>query len=176
MPFLIRYPAVHGKSGKNVKTPINTPDVLPTLLGLSGMEIPRTIEGEDLSAMVRNGSVEHDRAALIMNVWPNVDTKVLKEYRCIRTSRYTYAIRLDGPWLMFDNQADPWQMNNLAGKPEHAGLQKQLDEQLHSELKKIGDDFRPSKYYLDKWGYRIKKDGDISYEHNSEAKEPGMSK
>jgi hypothetical protein len=55
---------------------------------------------------------------------------------------------------MYDNQTDPWQMNNLVNKPEHAELQKQLDTQLKAGLKKIGDDFHPSQYYLDKWGYK----------------------
>lgn len=174
VPFLLRYPAVHGKSGKNVKTPINTPDILPTLLALSEIKIPGTIEGEDLSAMIKTGAGERDRAALIMNVWPNVDTKFLKEYRCIRTSRYTYVLRLDGSWLLFDNQIDPYQMNNLVGKPELAELQKQLDERLQSELKRIGDDFRPSRYYLDKWGYKVKQDGDISYGNKTEAEGPGL--
>jgi arylsulfatase A-like enzyme len=163
VPFLLRYPAAHGKAGKCVKTPLNTPDILPTLLALSGVGIPPEIEGADLSALVRTGDGASDRAALIMNVWPNVDTKVLKPYRCIRTSRYTYVLRLDGPWLMFDNQTDPYQMNNLVGKPEHIELQKQMNEQLQAELIKIGDDFRPSQYYLDKWAYKIKPNGDISY-------------
>ena len=154
VPFLLRYPAVHGKSAKSVKMPINTPDILPTLLGLSEITPPETMEGEDLSAAIKPGAPEHDRAALIMNVWPNIEIQRLKEYRAIRTSRHTYVLRLDGPWLMYDNQTDPWQMNNLVNKPEHAELQKQLDTQLKAGLKKIGDDFHPSKYYLDKWGYK----------------------
>jgi hypothetical protein len=61
---------------------------------------------------------------------------------------------LKSHYYLYDNQTDPWQMNNLVNKPEHAELQKQLDTQLKAGLKKIGDDFHPSNYYLDKWGYK----------------------
>jgi len=39
-----------------------------------------------------------------------------REYRAVRTSRYTYVRNLDGPWMLFDDEQDPWQMNNLVGK------------------------------------------------------------
>jgi hypothetical protein len=44
-----------------------------------------------------------------------------REYRGLRTKRYTYVRALAGPWLLFDNLADPYQMDNLIGEPEYAG-------------------------------------------------------
>jgi arylsulfatase A-like enzyme len=174
VPFLLRYPAIHGKSGKVIKTPVNTPDILPTLLALSGITIPKTIEGEDLSGLIRGGDEQPGRAALIMSVSPFI--KEIGEYRGIRTSRYTYVRALEGPWLLYDNQVDPYQMNNLVGKSDSTELQKQLDEKLQAELKKIGDDFRPRQYYLDKWGYKVVKGGHISYVPGAEVQGPGMKK
>ncbi len=171
VPFLLRYPPVHGSSGRTVNTPINTPDILPTLLALSGIEIPKTIEGEDLSGLVR-GDNGKDRAALIMSVSPFIAN--LDEYRGIRTSRYTYVRKVDGPWLLYDNQSDPWQMNNLAKKPEAESVQKQLEQRLGAELKRIGDDFKPRQHYLDKWGYNVVKGGHISYSPGAEVQGPGM--
>ena len=174
VPFLLRYPPVHGSSGRKIKTPLNTPDILPTLLSLSGVEIPKTIEGEDLSGLIKNGGEKPDRAALFMSVSPFIPD--LQEYRGIRTSRYTYVKTVDGPWLMYDNQTDSYQLNNLAGKQDQAELQKKLDEQLNAELKKIGDDFKPRQYYLDKWGYKLVKGGHISYAPGAEVQGPGMRK
>ncbi len=173
VPFLLRYPAVLGKAGRAVKTPINTPDILPTMLALSGIEISKTIEGEDLSGLIK-GDAKGDRAALIMSVSPFIPD--LDEYRGIRTSRYTYVRKVDAPWLLYDNEVDPYQMNNLVGKPEKAELQKKLDEQLNAELKKIGDEFKPRQYYLDKWGYKLVKGGHISYVPGAEVQGPGMRK
>jgi len=172
VPFLLRYRPAQGKGGRAVKTPINTPDILPTLLGLSGVEIPKTVEGADLSSLIKGGGENPDRAALIMSVSPFISN--LKEYRGIRTSRHTYIKTVDGPWLLYDNHADSWQMNNLVGKPEQAELQKKLHEQLQAELKKIGDNFKPRQYYLDKWGYKLAAGGHISYASNAEVQGPGM--
>lgn len=175
VPFLLRYPAVAGKSGRVVKTPINTPDILPTLLALSGVAIPKTIEGDDLSGLVKGGDEQPDRAALIMSVSPFA-AQLKSEYRGIRTSRYTYVKNLEGAWLLYDNQADPLQMNNLVGKAEQSERQKKMDDKLQAELKKIGDDFKPRQFYLDKWGYKLSRGGHISYEPGAEVQGPGTKK
>ena len=168
VPFLFRYPAIQGAQGRKVLTPLTTPDIFPTLLGLAGVPIPSTVEGEDLSPMIRDGR-EQDRAALYMGISPFVHdgakaTKDLnKEYRAIRTDRYTYVRGLEGPWLLYDDVKDPNQMDNLVVKPECAALVAKLDGVLQERLKKIGDDFKPAQAYLDKWGYQVKPGGSIPY-------------
>ena len=172
VPFLLRYPDGQGKDVRSIKEPINTPDILPTLLRLAGLEIPKTVEGEDLSGLVKGTVRMQERAALIMSVSPFVNGSGLSEYRGIRTSRYTYVKNLGGVWFMFDNQEDPWQLNNLAGKLGHAELQKELDEKLITGLKKIGDEFKPRGFYLDKWGYKVDEGGQIPYDGNAEVQGP----
>ncbi|MCP4452196.1 MAG: sulfatase [Planctomycetes bacterium] len=161
VPFLLRYPAIGADQGRIVTTPINTPDILPTLLSLAGVEIPDTIEGEDLSRLVSAKKPE-DRAALFMNVSP-FGAGDRKGFRGIRTSRYTYVRDSDGPWLMYDNATDPYQMKNLLDEAEHAGLQKQLEAQLQSKLKQRGDQLQPKQHYLKEWGYTVDKWGNIPY-------------
>jgi arylsulfatase A-like enzyme len=43
-------------------------------------------------------------------------------FRGLRARRYTYAVRPEGPWLLFDNQEDPFQMTNLIDDPSKAPL------------------------------------------------------
>jgi arylsulfatase A-like enzyme len=40
VPLLIRYPRRFGRQGRRIEAPINTPDLLPTLLGLCGLPTP----------------------------------------------------------------------------------------------------------------------------------------
>jgi arylsulfatase A-like enzyme len=162
VPFLLRYPAVSGHKGLRVKAPINTPDILPTLLTLAGIEIPETVEGEDLSRFVFDRNIQEDRAALFMNVSP-FDAPNRKAFRGIRTSRYTYVCHPDSPWLLYDNLVDPYQMENLLGVAEHAGLQNKLEGMLQSKLRQTGDKFHPKQYYLKEWGYRVDRRGAIPY-------------
>jgi arylsulfatase A-like enzyme len=162
VPFLLRVPEL---GGRTVMMPITTPDVLPTLLGLTGAAIPKTIEGDDLSPLLLSGH-DADRAALYMSVSPftrGVPSDKSREYRAIRISRYTYARSLEGPWLLFDDSKDSFQTNNLVGRPEYAELTKQLDARLQAELKRIGDDFRPGKDYLAEWGYTVAPHGSVPF-------------
>ena len=117
VPFLIRYPGMNENGGSVIHAPINTPDILPSLLGLANIEIPESIEGEDLSGLMKNPDPDVDRAALVMNVCPFTREYVFPEYRAIRTKQYTYARTLEGGSKFFDNLSDPYQMTNLLDKP-----------------------------------------------------------
>jgi len=172
VPFLLRYPPAHGPQGRELKMPLTTPDILPTLLGLAGVSAPETIEGEDLSRVVRGREEPAGRAALYMAVAPFAGRGFDKEYRAIRTSRYTYVRGLEGPWLLFDDQADLHQQQNLVDRPEFASLRGDLDARLQAELKKIGDDFRPAQYYVDAWGYELAPHGSVSYAPGARVQSP----
>ncbi len=163
VPLLLRYPAAHGHKGRAVQTALTTPDILPTLLGLAGVAIPATIEGEDLSGIVRGGPEEPDRAALYMGVAPFAGSGFNKEYRAIRTAQYTYVRGLEGPWLLFDDKNDPYQLKNLVKVPEYAALRGQLDDRLQAAVRKIGDPFRPAAYYIEQWGLKVAPGKSISY-------------
>ncbi len=160
VPLLVRYPAVQ-KQGRELCAPINTPDLMPTLLGLCGVPIPSSVQGEDFSGWIR-GAAPSDHAALIACYTPFGEwtrERGGREYRGVRTSRYTYVRDLSGPWLLFDNACDPCQQTNLVGRAECAALQAQLDRKLAQLLEKTGDDFRPGSTYIAKWGYEVDKTG-----------------
>lgn len=53
VPFLLRWPALHGHVGRELPLPLNAPDIMPTLLGLCGLPIPGTVEGRDWSPYFR---------------------------------------------------------------------------------------------------------------------------
>lgn len=155
VPFLIRYPAAYGNEGYEVNAPINTPDILPTLLSMSEVSIPNLIEGEDLTRFISNDKKEEDRAALIMSVYPFAGYDGGSPFRGIRTSRYTYVRKQDQAWLLYDNLEDPYQMKNLLNNPNYSKLQNDLDNTLQAKLKERGDSFLPKEQYLTNWGYEV---------------------
>lgn len=155
VPMLIRYPEKLTKPRK-ITGPINTPDLLPTLLGLSGINVPKTVEGEDFSKPLIQGKDITNDGALIMLPVPFHEWQFLnggREFRGIRTDRYTYVKDLAGPWLLYDNQKDPFQLNNLADVPQYKNLQDSMENVLQSKLKKTKDEFFPADYYMTKWNY-----------------------
>ena len=58
---------------------------------------------------------------------------------------------------------DPLQLNNLVNRVEHEELQGTLDLALQRELEKVGDEFMPRQYYIDKWNYKLNDSGHIPY-------------
>jgi arylsulfatase A-like enzyme len=166
VPFLLHYPAACGRAGKTIDMPFNTPDIMPTLLGLGGIAPPKTVEGTDFSGVLTGAKAPDNDAAMICCISPFGEwTRPAggREYRGLRTRRYTYVRDLKGPWLLYDNQADPYQQANLVGKPEHADLQKALDAQLDKMLAVRKDKFLPGEDYIRQRGYKTAKNGTVPY-------------
>ena len=53
-----------------------------------------------------------------------------REYRGLRTRTHTYVRTLEGPWLLYDLETDPYQMSNIVALPEQQALVRELDSTL----------------------------------------------
>ena len=166
IPFLLRWPAQFGMEGREISDPIDIPDIMPTLLGLCGIDVPDTVAGLDFSAYLRGGENPSDGAALLQCPQPFgqwTRDRGGREYRGLRTGQYTYVRSLDGPWLLYDNEADPFQLNNLIDDPEYADVRRELDAWLQRRLDARGDEFLPGADYIRQWGYTVNESGTVPY-------------
>ena len=166
VPFLISYPAAFGNKGRKCDVLINSPDIMPTLLALSGLDIPNEVEGKDLSKILLGKKKDNVEATLISCVqpfgqWPR--RKGGKEYRGVFTKQYTYVKDLTGPWLLFDNLKDPYQLQNLVADPLYKTIKIDLEKKLMSLLKERHDDFLPGMEYIKKWHYTIDETETVPY-------------
>lgn len=167
VPLLLRWPAGLGNGPRQRDALINTEDLMPTLLGLCGVAIPPTVEGLDFSGYLRGGPSPSDGAALIACVAPFGQwARSLggREYRGIRTLRHTYVRDQNGPWLLLDHQADPWQLTNRVGRAEDAVVQAELERSLQRKLAAAHDEFLTADHYLRKWGYVVDATGTVPYQ------------
>lgn len=166
VPLLIHYPRRFGVEGKVIHGPINTPDLLPTLLGLANLPIPETVTGTDYTSYL-DGTAEAPTDAVIIACYhPFGEYERVnggQEYRGVRTRSHTYTRTLDGPWLLYDNVNDPFQLENLVGKPQAAALQKDLDQILDAKLNELGDEFLHGDDYIARWGYVTDERGTVPY-------------
>lgn len=155
VPFLVRYPRLLGSRGRRIPTPVNAPDIMPTLLGLAGLPIPEKVEDADWSGVLRGTKkAPGDAAAFISLPVPITEARRygFAEYRGLRTERCTYIRCIRGPWLLYDNRRDPFQMHNLIRKTEAGSLRIRLDKALDAELKRRKDDFLPAAEYIRRAG------------------------
>jgi arylsulfatase A-like enzyme len=157
VPFLVRYPQRLGTTGKQLEAPLNIPDIMPTLLGLSGIPRPEGLQGTDYSKLI----LGHETADLPRSAFINnpVSTFQLRQcgfdsYRGVRTSQYTYIRSIHGPWLLYDNLKDPHQMHNLCGSPDPdvTKIQSGLEQEISFWLKRLDDQFLPGAEYLKQAG------------------------
>lgn len=164
VPFLIHYPAAFGLNAKTTSVLLNTPDIMPTLLGFSNIPVPATVEGKDLSQIILGK--RNITGTMISCVQPFGQWRRQaggKEYRGIVTKQFTYVRDLKGAWLLFDNIKDPFQLNNLVDKLEFKQLQQDLDSGLNKMLRERKDDFLPGMEYVKKWNYVVDETETVPY-------------
>lgn len=155
VPLFVRVP---GRGAEHRHALFNSADLMPTLLGLAGLDIPASVQGQDLLAE------EGPNSALLgaPAAFSSLRRCGFDEYRGVRTHRYTYVRTIRGPWLLYDNLEDPFQLANLINEPGHAPVCAQLEQELQAWLERLGDEFLPGSEYLSRNGL----------EHYFEANEP----
>lgn len=151
VPFLIRWPG-HIPAGVQSDVLLNTPDIMPTLLALAKLPIPKSVEGMNLShACLGKPGIQPDFAFLQgmghTFLWENGF-----EWRAVRNKRFTYARYLrDGSELLFDNQKDPMQMHNLVSDPFYKDVLDDLKNKMQAKMNTLHDEFKPCTWYRDHW-------------------------
>lgn len=153
VPFLLRYPRRFGRKQRSVQNFLDAPDIMPTLIGLSGLKVPESVQGKDLSPVLRGSKKEDRNDAALLNLpasFSVIRRHGCAEYRGLRTSQYTFVRSIHGPWLLYDNAADPFQKQNLVGNSRYRDIQLRLEKRLDQKLKSIGDEFLPGSRYIER--------------------------
>jgi len=147
IPFIVRYPE-KAKGGSRTQCMFNSVDVMPTLLGLCGIDIPEGVQGKDLSHAIR-GEKGFEPDSVYLQIlgpgWPHRGRWV-GYWRGVRTNRWLYARWYDpdqyeyGIWL-FDRENDPYEMHNLAGNKEYSKIENELETLLNQWMSDTDDPF-----------------------------------
>lgn len=119
------------KEGGVCPSPVEFVDIYPTVADLAGLEAPTNLAGVSLRSLLKNPETEWNRPAFSQVHFRDVPG------RAIRTKHWRYV-----EWgengekgqELYDQEADPGELDNLAGIPEHAAVEKQLREQLRSQF------------------------------------------
>lgn len=152
IPFLVRFPDRIKPRVDNLI--LSSPDIMPTLLGMAGLSgsIPDEVQGSDYSPLFFDEKADIVRpsgALYIQNIdgEKDADGKVRTYFpscRGFKSSRYTLALYINRKShklvksLLFDDEKDPYQMNNLS-LAENKEVVRELCDEMAKLLKEIDD-------------------------------------
>ncbi|MEC3908842.1 sulfatase [Tamlana sp. 2201CG12-4] len=161
IPFIVHWPKGI-KAGGITDLLLSVPDVLPTTMGLAGLEenIPDSKEGTNFADLLMNQSSSNIKK-------PDGVLLMLGNSRGVLTSRYTLCLEENKrPWekkkgskldniFIYDNVNDPYQLRkiSLENKPKVA---KKLLVQLGKLLKRANDPWFQSRRYKEIIPYPMK--------------------
>jgi arylsulfatase A-like enzyme len=143
VPFIVRYPdAIPG--GTEIEAPIGIVDAAPTMLDLADVDIPTAMQGESYAAAIRGDGDPPRDDVFLAEIVRNSQARGqhLPPWRGVKTDRYTYVRLRDGrPWLLYDEQVDPYQQHNLVFDPDYESVLDRLDTRLDAWLEQTNDPF-----------------------------------
>jgi iduronate 2-sulfatase len=136
-----------GTSGGIANSPVSHIDLFPTLAELCGIEAPSNLQGQSLAPMLRDQSATGRGWAISQVTRP----------RSERRRNATAGTRNDGPFFgyslrtprwrytewaegrqgreLYDHEADPRELTNLADDPVHAVTVEKLSRQLRNAVR-----------------------------------------
>lgn len=109
-------------------------DLYPTFCGFAGARLPAGIEGRDLRPILQ------DPRSTVRDVLYTAYNGPQGNQRALRNGRWKLIRypQVDVTQL-FDLQADPHELVNLAGKPQHAGRVREMTALLQKEMARFHD-------------------------------------
>ncbi len=153
VPLLLRAPGLKPRGSDLL---VSTLDLMPTILGLLGADVPGTCQGQNLAGAIRRGDDDVvDSIPLFMSRYDRVD------WRGIYTKRFTYSFGPDGKRFnrLYDRETDPHEQRNLYADPAQRELREKLHARTLAWMKTFGDPNLPYAKMLQAVARQPAKDG-----------------
>lgn len=125
-------------------------DVFPTLCGLTGLEIPESVETEDLTPVIKGDTIAVRSSMMYAyNSWPGdlIEGRGRKHnpgggHRAVRKGDHKLIVSAKNEtytYQLFDLKKDPWELANLIADEAYADVKKELEEELQRLMASTGD-------------------------------------
>ena len=120
VPLIIAAPGAKG-NGQACFRPVESINLYPTLVALAGLTLPEGTETTTLLPLLEDPAATWERPAY--SIWSEDGHTI--HGTALRTERWRYVEfgqNAANGVMLFDSKADPFEMTNLAERPEHASL------------------------------------------------------
>ena len=142
MPLIIRYPKAIRPGSTSNAICMNV-DFAPTFLDFAGVDIPEDMQGRSLKEVLENeGKTPEDwREAAYYHYYEYPAEHSVKRHYGIRTADFKlihFYNDIDS-WEMYDEKADPREMNNIYDDPAYSAQRERLTALLRQIQQEYGD-------------------------------------
>lgn len=123
VPLVVKVP---GAAPRRIADPVSLVDLLPTLMAYAGggVEWPEPVDGQSWRPLLEGGS----RGDAVVSDY--TDMGVIAPARMLRKGRFKLVHTHGHPPQLYDLQADPLELANLAGSAQHAATLAAMREEL----------------------------------------------
>lgn len=137
IPLLVRFPklANQGAKGKVVDRMVLNIDLAPTLIDYAGLQVPQEMQGRSWRPLLEADPQSADWRSSYFYFYPKEGKFGAPTVLAVRTDA-AKLVRYPGrpEWTeMFDLKADPYEIDNLYGKPDHAVMQQRLEAEFEKQ-------------------------------------------
>ena len=122
--FVVAAPGL-SRPGQASSRLVSTLDAMPTLLALAGLAAEPGLPGRSLMPLLADPGAEGRPEAL-----SSVARRAGRVGRSARSSRWRYTEWPDGSRELYDHDADPGEITNLASRPEHRATIEEMGRAL----------------------------------------------
>ncbi|HBE03763.1 MAG TPA: hypothetical protein DC049_15015 [Spirochaetia bacterium] len=138
IPLLVRWPMGNLAAGKRSSALVHNADILPTIMELSGISVPETMQCKSFVPALRGE--EQMRGEIDFAFWSNGgDPSMLATVRAIRTHDFKYVFNAGDIDEFYDLKKDPAELENVIDEPAYAEEVKNLRKLMHQVLTETDD-------------------------------------
>lgn len=119
VPLLMRFtPDMEYDTGREIDRPVGLEDILPTILDVAEIDVPASVDGSSLTALLDNDSREDWRSWYHGEHGPCYDPHTGTQFLVDETTKYIWH-PTTGKELLFDLEFDSDETNDLADDADH---------------------------------------------------------
>jgi N-acetylglucosamine-6-sulfatase len=125
VPFLVRGPGI--PAGRVVEEVAGQVDFAPTVMQMAGLSVPSSVDGLSLLGLLQGTQQSVARPAVLLEAAAKTSVESPPwVYQGVVDGRWKYVARTNGGRELYDLEADPYELVNVAGRAAYASQQQVL--------------------------------------------------